>query len=391
MDKQHNNENKKMIGQLIKDPSGYQYYMPSDIFNTLSLSLPLSINKQLEQASFALGRYSFLLEKMPDLSIFTALFHKKEATLTSRIEGIQTTIKDVFINEEDIPTEKRDDWAEVHCYIKSLEATIKALEKMPLCNRIIKDAHRTLLSQPRGQDKLPGEFRTSQNWIGGSRPDNAHFVPPAPHHVIELMGQLEKFINADNTQLPELVKIALIHYQFETIHPFLDGNGRIGRMLIPLYLMEKKIIEHPILFVSDFLEKNRSHYYSALDKARNSENGLINWISFFIDVIEKTANSGIAITQNLIEYQTELRERKLPQHFGRLTAKSIKLLEILFEQVIINSKALQLQLKFSPQVSNKLLNEFVKLGILKEITGGKRNRFFYFERYIQILHYEDDE
>ena len=250
---------------------------------------------------------------------------------------------------------------------------------MPLCNRIIKDAHRTLLSQPRGRDKSPGEFRTSQNWIGGSRPDNAHFVPPAPHHVIELMGQLEKFINADDTQLPELVKIALIHYQFETIHPFLDGNGRIGRMLIPLYLMEKKIIEHPILFVSDFLEKNRSHYYSALDKARNSERGLINWISFFIDVIEKTANTGIAITKNLIEYQTKLRERKLPQHFGRLTAKSLKVLEILFEQPYINSQTVQERLGFSPQVSNKLLNEFVKLGILKEITGqGKETVFFPF-------------
>lgn len=348
------------------------------------MSPSLLIVRQMQDASLALGEFSSLIERIPNPQLFIHAYAKKEAVLSSRIEGTQTDIEEAFRQQEMVDLEKRDDWEEVNAYIQAMESTLELLRELPLCNRLIKQAHQRLLNQVRGKHKQPGEFRNSQNWIGGSRPGNAHFVPPSHEHVPELMGDLEKFVQQKRLPMPELINAALLHYQFETIHPFLDGNGRLGRMLISLYLMEKKILKHPILYISTFLEKHRKDYYASLDKARESEADVLQWISFFLDAVEQTAKDGIQVTQQLLSYDAELKGEVVPQ-LGRQAKNAMLTLELLYQIPVVNAKLLQEHLKFSPQISQNMLRLLTENGILKEITGNKRNRLFVFHRYISLL------
>ena len=352
------------------------------------MSLPVLVVRQMQSASLALGEFSSLIERIPNPQLFIHAYAKKEAVLSSRIEGTQTKIEDAFRQEEEVDIEKRDDWAEVNAYIEAMDTALKLLQDLPLCNRLIKQAHHHLLNQVRGKHKQPGEFRNSQNWIGGSRPDNAHFVPPMHEYVPELMGDLEQFAQRERLPMPELINVALLHYQFETIHPFLDGNGRMGRMLIPLYLMEKKILKHPILYISTFLEAHRKDYYAALDKARESEAGVLQWISFFLDAVEQTARDGIRVTQQLLSYDEKLKNDVIPQ-LGRQAKNAMLTLERLYRRPLVNAKQLQQHLGFSPQVSQNMLRLFAEQDILKEITGNKRNRLFIFHHYITLLEGKD--
>ena len=371
-------------GQWRNAASGYRYFLPADLFTTQDLNIPFRIQRQLEESSLTLGRFASLIEKIPNPTLFIHAYTKKEATLSSRIEGTQTEIADAFKNEQEIAPEKREDWAEVKAYIQALDHALERLEELPLCNRLLCEAHERLLAQVRGKNKQPGEFRRSQNWIGGSRPENAHFVPPAHEHVADLMANLEKFIDDDSQGIPHLIKAACIHYQFETIHPFLDGNGRIGRMLISLYLLQKKVLQHPILYISAFLEANRSNYYDALDRARKNKEGFIDWISFFLDAVEQSAQDGITVTQKLMDYDTVLREQKIPQ-LGRRAKNGLRLLDQLYEIPFISAASLQKTLQLNASASQALLKDFMKLGILTEMTGHKRNRVFLFKHYLHLL------
>lgn len=348
------------------------------------LVLDFKIQKQLEQATLTLGNFSAKTTAIPNTDLFIASYVKKEAVQSSRIEGTKTEIDQAFQEEIDINPEKRDDWQELQQYIKAMSAAVEGLSALPLCERLIRDSHQILLSQNRGKNKSPGEYRKTQNWIGGSRPDNAHFVPPSPEYVGIAMQNLEAFIHDEALGIPDLVKIALIHYQFETIHPFLDGNGRIGRMLIPLYLLEKGLLQEPILYISDFFEKNRRAYYDTLDKARESKAGLTKWISFFLDAIIETAKEGILTTDRLIELQEDIFLTRLPT-LGRRAKNAQKLVRLLFQRPLIDSVHIRNELQISAQAAQNLLADFERLHILKEVTGYKRNRLFVFQEYLEIL------
>jgi Fic family protein len=309
----------------------------------------------------------------------------KEATLSSRIEGTQTNIEDALIKGSEVNPEKRNDWQEVFNYIKAMNYAIKRLETLPISSRLLKETHKILLdNNVRGEHKLPGEFRTSQNWIGGASINDAIFVPPPFHEVERLMGDLEKFIHNDEIAVPHLIKIALAHYQFETIHPFLDGNGRIGRLMIPLYLISHKIIEKPIFYLSAFFEAHKGLYYDNLMRVRRS-NDLIQWIKFFLVAVDHTCEAGAGSLQEIMRLRQEIQGEKIVG-LGKKAVAAKKLLDYLFTQPIVTAQEVASVLELSQVSAYKMIDDFMRIGILKEITGFKRNRYFMFYQYVNIFH-----
>jgi len=262
-----------------KKQYGYNSFSPADVNHDWLVS-DAKINNLLSEADRKLGELNAFSQLIPYVDFFIKMHITKEATKSSRIEGTQTSIEDVLQSEKYITPEKRNDWQEVHNYIEAMNFSIEQLHKLPLSNRLLKQTHKKLLQGVRGKHKLPGEFRTSQNWIGGSSLKDAAFIPPHHNDLPDLMADLEKLLNNDELQVPHLIRIAIAHYQFETIHPFLDGNGRLGRLLITLYLVSNKILRKPALYLSDFFERNRSHYYDNLTAVR-TKNNLKQWITFF--------------------------------------------------------------------------------------------------------------
>jgi len=238
----------------------YKSFQPSFINKQWILD-NMEVLQLLSKADRELGRLDMYSNYIPNIELFISMHVLKEATQSSKIEGTQTNIEDALLEKEDVPLDKRDDWEEVQNYIHAMESAIKALNQLPFSSRLIRDTHKILLQGVRGEKRQPGEFRRSQNWIGGATINDATFIPPVHTSVPELMSDLEKFVHNEEIFFPELLKIALIHYQFETIHPFLDGNGRVGRLMITLYLVNKGILKKPILYLSDFLETHRRLYY----------------------------------------------------------------------------------------------------------------------------------
>ncbi len=257
----------------------YKSFQPEFINKQLHLE-NMEVMQLLSQADRELGRLDMFSKYIPNIDLFISMHVLKEATQSSKIEGTQTKIDEALLDKEDIPLDKRDDWEEVQNYIKAMEWATNELHKLPFSSRLIRETHKVLLQGVRGEKKHPGEFRTSQNWIGGATIKDAIFIPPTPNSVSELMSDMEKFLHNDAIFLPELLKIGLVHYQFETIHPFLDGNGRVGRLLIPLYLVSREILQNPILYLSDFFEKHRKLYYENLMLVRE-KNDLNQWFKFF--------------------------------------------------------------------------------------------------------------
>lgn len=290
-------------------------------------------------------------------------------------------MEEALVQEEDINPEKRDDWAEVQNYVKAINSSIQELETLPISNRLIKNTHKIILAGVRGKYKIPGEFRTSQNWIGATLKD-AVFIPPHHSEIPELMSDLEKFINGDQ-QVPHLIKIAIIHYQFETIHPFLDGNGRLGRLLITLYLVSNDVLKKPSLYLSDFLEKNKGYYYDNLMTVRLTGN-LIQWVKFFLVGVIETSKESIQVFKDIIALKNDIETKRLPSLGSKVENAQI-LLTQLFQTPIIDSKQASELLQISPSTTNRLINDLVKLNILTELTGYKRNRKFIFEEYFKIF------
>ena len=336
----------------------------------------------LSQADRELGRLDMFSEYIPNIDLFITMHIAKEATKSSMIEGTKTNIEDALLGKEDITEEKRDDWDEVQNYISALNKAIESLNTIPFSTRLIQEAHKTLLKGVRGKHKRPGEFRTSQNWIGGASISDATFIPPSFHSINEYMGDLENFVHNNEIYLPDLLKIALVHYQFETIHPFLDGNGRVGRLMITLYLVEKGVLNKPILYLSDFFERNRTLYYDNLSRVRE-KNDLLQWFKFFLVGVIETAKSSTATFDGILKLQKEV-EYKI-QQLGSRTNNAQKIVNQLFQTPFIDAQQTQELIQLSFPSVYKLLREMESLNILEEVTGGKRDKLYVFREYIELF------
>ncbi|MBS1750190.1 MAG: Fic family protein [Bacteroidetes bacterium] len=368
-------------GNFIKQLD-YKAFVPEKINMVWSWD-DRELTKLMEKSALAMGQLDAYSHQVPNIDHFIRMYVVKEATVSSRIEGTQTNMEEALLKETDIHPERRNDWVEVNNYIEALSNSIKRLDKLPLSSRLLKEAHKTLLKGVRGEHKLPGEFRRSQNWIGGSSLLSAVFIPPPHDEVNPLMGDLENFLHNDDTGVTNLVKIAIAHYQFETIHPFLDGNGRIGRLMITLYLVEKGIIQKPVLYLSDFFEKNRANYYEYLTRVR-THNDLLRWIKFFLIGIIETCESSSQTLKAILKLKKDCEEKRI-YSLGKKVNTAKLLLDYLFLQPIVDAEMVSAQTKVSLVSSYKLLDDFMRLNILKETTGAKRNRIFVFEEYFTLF------
>lgn len=360
----------------------YQYFLPEKI-NHSFVWTDEGINELLEKASLRLGELNSFSRFVPDPNMFIKMHVFKEAVTSSRIEGTQTNIEEAIIEEREINPEKRDDWREVNNYVTAMNTAIEELKTLPLSNRLIRNTHKILLSSGRGEHKNPGEFRKSQNWIGGASLADALFIPPAHTELPELLADLELFLHNTDIKIPHLIRIAIAHYQFETIHPFLDGNGRIGRLLITLYLVSAGVLEKPLLYLSEFFEKNKTLYYDNLELVR-TKNDIGQWLKFFLTGVIQTAENGEATLHKITELKATIEREKILT-MGKRAKQGSVLLHALFSKPVVTAKDVQNITGLSPKAGNDLVQAFLTAGILKETTGYQRNRVFSFEDYLRLF------
>ena len=359
----------------------YKSFQPEFINKEWSVD-NMELVSLLDKANRQLGRLDMFSEYIPNIDLFISMHVLKEATQSSKIEGTQTNIEEALLEREDVNIEKRNDWEKVQNYIEALNEAVNSLNELPFSSLLIKATHKTLLKGVRGTHKLPGTFRTSQNWIGGASINDATFVPPIDSSIGELMGDLEKFAHNTDFYFPDLLKIALIHYQFETIHPFLDGNGRVGRLLITLYLVEKGILKQPILYLSDFFERNRGLYYDNLSRVREKDD-ITQWFKFFLVGIIETTRGGIDTFDKILKLKTEV-ENKI-QSLGNRSANALKLMDYLYQKPMISASKVAEITKISIATAHSLIKSLVGLEILKETTGRKRKKIYMFKEYIDLF------
>jgi len=367
---------------VLLPKNSYRYFKPEPIFRQWTIEDPQIIHL-LGKADRMLGRLDMFSQHVPNVDMFIQMHVRKEAVLSSKIEGTQTNMEEALQEKENLPEEKRNDWQEVKNYLDALNWAVAELQNLPLSSRLIRQSHKLLLQGVRGTHKAPGEFRRSQNWVGGASLNDARFIPPAHEEVAELMGDLEHFIHREDDTFPELLRIALIHYQFETIHPFLDGNGRIGRLLIPLYLIDKKILQKPVLYISHFFEKNRDLYYENLTGVR-ARNDLAQWFKFFLEGIVQTAELGVRTLERVLSFEKQTHER-----LGKLGARAHKaknVIDSLYANPYISGPEAVAKLTGSSQISAyRLLKDLVRLGILEHAARGGRKRGYFFRGYLEIF------
>lgn len=340
------------------------------------------INVLLEQSTRSLGELNAFTMIVPDVDLFIRMHIIKEANTSSRIEGTRTEMDEAVLEEEAILPERRDDWREVQNYVRAMNTAIEDLISLPLSLRLLRHTHEILMSGVRGERKTPGEFRRSQNWIGGSSLTDAAFIPPHHEGLPDLLRDLEAFWHNENIQVPHLVRCALSHYQFETIHPFLDGNGRIGRLLITLYLVSHGLLNKPSLYLSAHLEKHRGTYYDALTRVRES-NDIGHWVRFFLQAIVETAENGKKTFRRILDLRQELEHEVVK--LGRRAENARQMIMYLYgtPTITVNKAMDLLKIKYVP--ANSLISALVDAGILQEITGYQRNRIFILRRYMNIF------
>jgi len=373
---------KKFKAGRFTNQFGYKSFIPEPINVEWTIGTP-EINSLLEEANLRLGQLNGISSILPEVDTFLKMHIVKEATQSSRIEGTKTEIDEAVSAEKDIAPEKVNDWKEVQNYIEAMRFSIAKLNELPLSTRLLKQAHKILLKGVRGKSKMPGEFRNSQNWIGGASLKDAVFVPPHPALVPDLMSDLEKFLNNTNTHVPHLIRIGMAHYQFEAIHPFLDGNGRIGRLMITLYLVYQKILDKPILYLSDFIERNRSHYYDNLSGVSHN-NAMEQWLKFFLIGVIETSGIAISTLNKIIKLRDKI-ENKTILTLGKRIPIAKRLLNYLYSKPVVTVLDVEKELKVTKQTANTLIHDFQKLGIMQEQTGFKRNRIFVFKEYMNLF------
>lgn len=336
----------------------------------------------MEKANQALGRLDGLASLLGETDLFIYFYIRKEAVLSSQIEGTQSTLSDLLLYEnEGIPGVPLNDVQEVSRYVEAMNHGLKQMETLPLSNRLIKEVHRILLSEGRGSEKAPGDFRRSQNWVGGSRPGNAMYVPCPPEYVDEAMSDLEKFLHAEDREVPVLIKAALAHHQFETIHPFLDGNGRVGRLLITLLLCSERAISAPILYLSLFLKSNKDEYYRLLQSVR--EKGAWEaWLAFFFRGVLETSQQATDAAKQLLEI-TKKHRAAIEQ--GNLPASVMRVFSHLLENPIATIPAVVNHLELTTPTVTAAFERLESLGILREVTGKSRGRIYAYDKYLNIL------
>lgn len=359
----------------------YNSYHPNPI-NRNWLIDDMEIINLLSKADRVVGRLDMFSEYVPNIELFISMHVYKEATKSSNIEGTQTKMEEALLDEEDVPLDKRDDWAEVQNYIMAMDEAIGQLQTLPLSSRLIRDTHKLLMSGVRGKNKYPGEYRRSQNRIGGTSPTDAVFVPPVFGEIPELISDIENFIHNPLCDLPDLIKIALIHYQFETIHPFSDGNGRVGRLLITLYLVSRGVLKRPILYLSDFLESHRRSYYDKIMGVRFGDD-VASWVKFFLEGVIETAEKGTNALNDIMILQREYEEEI--KGMGSRSANALKLIDSLYQNPLVDIKRAALIIGQSFPTAGNLIENLTRKGILKEITGGKRGKKYVLSKYMNIF------
>ncbi len=360
----------------------YRSFVPSPILHDWVIADP-QLQQLLGQADRALGELNAFAQLIPDIDFFIRMYVAKEATQSSRIEGTQTNIEDAFKDVADLLPEERDDWGEVQNYIRAISFAIDSLERLPLSNRLLKETHAILLEGVRGETKRPGEFRISQNWIGVSL-KNAAFVPPHHDHVPDLMSDLEKFLHSESVIVPPLIKIAIAHYQFETVHPFLDGNGRLGRLMISLYLASEKLLVKPALYLSDYFERNKTAYIDHLMAVRQG-NHMRDWLIFFLHGVEETARASADVFRAILAIKERVEREVLPRFSHRRQENAQRLMRHLYAQPVTDVKMVTKLLSTTPNTAASLINDLVEYGVLSEMTGQRRNRLFLFHDYIGLF------
>lgn len=361
-----------------------QAFVPAPLPPRPPIDWTPELRSKFDQALLALGRLDSVSTLLPDTSLFLYMYVRKEAVLSSMIEGTQSSLSDLLLFELDQePGVPLDDVREVSNYVAALDHGLRLLEEgLPLSLRLFREIHGVLLTKGRGSNQTPGEFRRSQNWIGGTRPGNAAFVPPPAEEVLECMSKLELFLHDQPEPTPVLLKAALAHVQFETIHPFLDGNGRLGRLLIALLLCEQKVLREPMLYLSLYFKTHRQYYYELLNNVRMTGDWEA-WLDFFAEAVIVTATQAVETAQQLLDLSNQDRDKI--SGLGRAAASTLQVHRALMEHPIATSGSLVVKTGITPATVNKALGHLEQLGIVKDLTAQKRNRLFSYAGYIEIM------
>lgn len=368
-------------GRMIRQHEGYRAFIPAPLPPDPPLAFDAQLATILARAGTALGRLDGVAATLPNPELFVAMYIRREAVLSSQIEGTQSTLDDVLAFEIDASRASMPrDVKEVINYIAALDYGLDRLATLPLSLRLLREIHERLMAGTRGGNKMPGQFRTSQNWIGGRTLAEAAFIPPPEHEMRTALGDLERFLH-DSAGLDPLIACALAHAQFETIHPFLDGNGRMGRLLITFLLCHEKVLQRPVLYLSHYLKQHRASYYDRLMAIRFSGDWE-GWLRFFLTGVAEVAREAEQTARRIVQLREDIRNRAQTE---RMSASAFKLLDHLFEQPVITVNATRDYLKISYVAANGLIREFCGLGVLAETTGNYRNRLFRFEPYLDLF------
>lgn len=373
-------------GQYITQPSGYKSFIPNPLPPNPPIEIDSEMLKLLSEANRAIGRLDGSTETLPNPDLFVAMYVKKEAVLSSQIEGTQASLTDVLeFESKDLSHAIPEDIGEVVSYVEAINYGLERLKSLPLSLRLIREIHSVLMKNSRGQNRTPGEFRRTQNWIGpaGSTLNTAAFVPPPVPEMLEAMGELEKYIHDDKETL--LIKCGLVHSQFETIHPFLDGNGRMGRLLITLLLCEQKVLSKPLLYISHYFKANRLEYYDRLMAIRN-KGDWEGWLKFFLRGVILVANQAVKTSRKIVDLQASHRQLVSERI---VSANSYNFLENLFHRPVVTANDIAETLQISYPTANRLITQFCDINILEEKSGKNRNRVFAYVPYLEILNEEN--
>lgn len=372
-------------GRFVQQLEGYKAFLPFDLPPDPPIQFDEELQGLLSRADRALGRLDGSVQSLPNPDLFVFMYVRKEAVLSSQIEGTQASLGDILEVEAQIfdPT-RANDTDEILNYVKAMKYGLRRLEELPMSLRLIREIHSHLMRGVRGQHAAPGEFRTTQNWIGsqGATIGSASFVPPPPAELQRMLGALELYIH-DEHKLPLLIRIGLIHAQFESLHPFLDGNGRMGRLLIAFTLCQQTVLQKPVLYLSHFLKRHRSTYYDLLQSVR-TEGDWEGWLKFFLTGVTEVANEATETARNIVQMREDHRAR-LIENLGKGAANGLRLLESLYQRPIFNVANVADLLQISTQAANTLTDRFAQLKLVNEITGQKRNRVFRYDPYIALF------